>query len=96
MLEAMSFYSYTDVEDIYNRTYLSNRFIRDEESVEMLALISSSKHFDPGLVFNWNGALQTAQNIISGGKNTFASTVAKNKQSVDKSVEKTVSSIEGQ
>jgi len=95
VLEGLSYLSYMDVDKAYYDTYLTNRYIRDEESSQMMNIIINTKTFDVGFMFDWGTAMQLPQQIITSGKNTFASTIAKKESSVVGAMNKTVSIITG-
>ena len=48
VLEYMSYLSYYDIYPIFYETVLSDRSMRDEQSVEMLEIIFRTRTFDPG------------------------------------------------
>ena len=90
VLDAMSYLSYVDVEPTFAETYLQNRYIRDEESVEMLNIITSSKQYDPGFVFNWSSAITLPQNCVETGGDKLASTIERARKGIESGVKKTV------
>ncbi len=90
VLDAMSYLSYVDVEPTFAETYLQNRYIRDEDSVEMLNIITSSKQYDPGFVFNWSSAITLPQNCVESGGDKLASTIEKARKGIESGVKKTV------
>ena len=90
VLDAMSYLSYVDVEPTFAETYLQNRYIRDEESVEMLNIVTSSKYYDPGFVFNWSSAITLPQNCVEKGGDQLASTIEKARKGIESAVKKTV------
>ena len=90
VLDALSYLSYVDVEPTFAETYLQNRHIRDEESAEMLNIITASKSYDPGFVFNWSSAMTLPQSALNNGGDKLASTIEKARKSIEKAVAKTV------
>jgi len=96
VLDAMSYLSYVDVEPTFAETYLQNRYIRDEESVEMLNIVTSSKQYDPGFVFNWSSAIQLPQNCVESGGDKLASTIEKSRKSIENGIQKTMKAVEEQ
>ena len=91
ILDVMSYLSYVDVVPTFTETYLENRYIRDEESAEMLRIAMGSKYIDLSTV-----VLQTSLGsvgsiplgVIKKGTNTFVSDVEKKEKSILKSIEK--------
>ena len=51
MLDAASYLSYTDVLPVYYNVTIAQKGLRDDESIEMLGIIQSSRYFDIGRVF---------------------------------------------
>ena len=94
VLDAMSYLSYVDVEPTFAETYLQNRYIRDEESVEMLNIITASKQYDPGFVFNWSSAITLPQNCVEQGGDKLASTIEKARKGIEAGIRKTVESAQ--
>lgn len=90
VLDAMSYLSYVDVEPTFAETYLQNRHIRDEESVEMLNIITSSKSYDPGFVLNWSSAVTLPLVSIEQGGDKFVSTIESSRKKIEKEVQKSV------
>ena len=94
VLDALSYLSYVDVEPTFAETYLQNRYIRDEESAEMLNIIIASKTYDPGFVFNWSSAITLPQNCVETGGDKLASTIESKRKSIENEVKKTVALAE--
>ena len=94
VLDAMSYLSYVDVEPTFAETYLQNRYIRDEESAEMLNIITASKQYDPGFVFNWSSAITLPQNCVEQGGDKLASTIEKARKGIEAGIRKTVESAQ--
>ncbi len=90
VMDAMSYLSYVDVEPTFAETYLQNRYIRDEDSVEMLNIITASKQYDPGFVFNWSSAITLPQNCVEKGGEQLASTIERARKGIESAVKKTV------
>ncbi len=90
-LDLLSYLSYVDVEPDYVNSYLENRYVRDEDSAEMLGIILSNLYYDPGFVMNkhWSSAMAITGGIVKSGENTFASTIASHKAAIDNAVEAT-------
>ena len=89
-VDALSFLSYVDVEPTFAASYLESRYIRDEESVEMMRIALNSTYFDPCFVLNFqlNNAMTSLESIVNGGKNVFASAVAKTAPTYGKLMDK--------
>ena len=94
-VDALSFLSYVDVEPTYAASYLESRYIRDEDSVEMMRIATGSTYYDPCFVLNYqlNDAMTSLQTIVRNGTNTFSSYVAKLAPSYTKLMDKLASNI---
>ena len=70
------------------------KFVRDEESVEMLDIIFVSKMYDWAVDFSWGGSFQSLYNgIYTSGQNNFVSQTQKMMKVINKSLEKLVASV---
>ena len=55
-LEAMAYYSVDTLTAAYYDNALKSRYVRDEESGEMLDILFATRVYDLGFIFNWGGA----------------------------------------
>lgn len=85
-LEAMAYYSTTTLTPAYYDNALKTRYVRDEESGEMLDIIFATRVYDLGFIFNWGGAGNMVSNMFSGKQTEYAS----NWQKIEKAVKKTM------
>ena len=85
-LEAMAYYSTTTLTPAYYDNALKTRYVRDEESGEMLDIIFATRVYDLGFIFNWGGAGSMVSNMFSGKQTEYAS----NWQKIEKAVKKTM------
>ena len=75
-VEALSAYSWKNVVPKYYDVALKTRYVRDQESVEMLDLIMENRVVDFAYLYdNWQGFVFMTQDIIGTNKE-FTSTVA--------------------
>ena len=96
VLDAMSFLSYVDVEPMFAETYLENRYIRDEDSAEMINIVLGSMYYDPcfAIYETWGYPINIPLTSLQSGTNTFSSTVAKQQKGIEKAIEKTKNYLE--
>ena len=73
ILEAMAYYSVDTLTHAYYDTALNNRYIRDEDSGEMLDIIFASRVYDFGYIFDVGGLGLMIQNMYQSKQNNFAS-----------------------
>ncbi|MBO5127649.1 MAG: extracellular solute-binding protein [Clostridia bacterium] len=86
-LEAMAYHSTTTLTPAYYDNALKTRYVRDEESGEMLDIIFATRVYDLGYIFNWGGAGNMITNMFSAKQTEYAS----NWQKIEKAVQKTMS-----
>lgn len=91
ILDVMSYLSYVDVVPTFTETYLENRYIRDEESAEMLRIAMDSKYIDLSTVVLQSSLGSVGSiplNAIRRGTNTFVSDIQKKEKSIQNAIEK--------
>lgn len=96
VLDAASYLSYTDVLPVYYNVTIAQKGLRDDESIEMLEIIQSSRYFDIGRVFGWTSTLYDAiEKDLLKGESDVASTIAKQKSKVETNIDKTWEKLAG-
>ncbi|MBE6656843.1 MAG: hypothetical protein E7604_00190 [Ruminococcaceae bacterium] len=73
ILEALAYYSVDSLTHAYYDTALNNRYVRDEDSGEMLDIIFASRVYDFGFIYDVGGMGMMIQNMFQTKKNNFAS-----------------------
>lgn len=73
ILEAMAYYSVDTLTEAYYETALNNRYIRDEESGDMLDIIFASRTYDFGFINDVGGLGLLIQNMYKGKQTNFVS-----------------------
>ena len=96
VLDAMSFLSHVDVVSMYVDSYLESRWVRDEDSVEMMQLAFEEIHFDPAFVLDsaWGDPMDLAKTVLTKGTNTFVSTVQSKTGAIEAAIQKTLAALE--
>ncbi len=75
VLEAMAAKSMETLTPAYFDVSMTYKYMRDEESAEMLEIILDSRCFDLGYIYNWGDMCwNVADPIVTGDTGTFAST----------------------
>ncbi|MBE6611940.1 MAG: hypothetical protein E7632_05570 [Ruminococcaceae bacterium] len=83
ILDALSYESSQTVMPVYYDQMLSQKGLRDEDSIEMLNLIYDNRMTEIGQIFGITGTLISAlNNMVAAGNNTAASTVASNQETI--------------
>ncbi len=90
IIEAMAAKSVYTVTEAYYDKALTYKYMRDEESVEMLDLILKSRVYDMAYIFDWGGIFNSVFSLITTGKDTVASTWDKKIKGAEKALEKTI------
>ena len=68
---------------------LTSKYMRDEESSEMLDIILASRVFDLGYICEWGSMHQSIKSLILDGKTNVASTISSHLKAFEKAMEKT-------
>lgn len=85
ILDAMSYVSYRDIVPVYYDIVLQVKNIRDEETSDMLDIISSTRTYLTAYAFGWGANLRSdINNMLRKGENNAASIVAKHESAIAK------------
>lgn len=91
IMDAMAYLSYKDVTPVLYDVSLSQKGLRNEESIEMLKIIRDTQFYDVGIIYGWtsalNGMIITA---VDEGKSDVASIIGKYTKQVNASIQKTM------
>ena len=96
ILENLCAYSFGDLREAYVDTTLNFKYIRDEESKEMLNLILTSGRFNLCDLLSVTAVKDAVASSATAGKSDIASVVAKTMKVADKMLEKALSNIIGE
>ena len=72
-LEAMAYYSVDTLTAAYYDNALKTRYVRDEESGDMLDIIFATRVYDLGFISDWGGAGSLVTNIYNAKTKNYAS-----------------------
>ena len=88
------YYTYKNVMPLFYNERISQKALRDDASIEMLALISDTRCLDIGRLYGWSSTLyQIISNATEKQKKTVASDLASNLDKIEASIEKIVDAI---
>ena len=73
ILEAMAYYSVDTLTHAYYDVTLNDRYIRDEDSGDMLDIIFATRVYDFGFIFDVGGLGTMIQNMFNAGNANFSS-----------------------
>ena len=94
VIDAMTYYTYKDVMPLFYNERISQKALRDDDSVEMLALISETRCLDIGRLYGWSSTLyEIIDNATEKQKRTVASDLASNLDKIEASIEKIIDAI---
>ena len=96
VLDAMAYVSARDVTPILFDVSVSQKRLRNEESIEMLQLIKNSGSFDVGSAYGWTTDFYNSIKSTLGMGKTFgaAARIEKSKDKINASIEKTMEFFE--
>ncbi|MBQ7719051.1 MAG: hypothetical protein IJT56_00575, partial [Clostridia bacterium] len=89
-LEAFASESYATVKPAYYEIALTEKYMNDEESKQMLNLITDSLYIDPAILYLSMSPINvnTLRTLLSKGENNIASTLAKQEKSMQKFIDR--------
>lgn len=87
ILDAMAYLAYRDILPTYWNVNMQHKQLRNEDSIEMLEIISRSRSFNMGAAFTWTSNLTSKlEPAILSGNNDVASLIAGFKESIAQSI----------
>ncbi len=90
-----SFLSMQEVLPVYYGNVVEQKGLRNQDSIEMLDIVLSTKTVDLGILFGWtNTLLEAMRDKFFAGATDIASTVEKQQASIEKKMVKTVEAIQ--
>ncbi len=95
VLEAMAFGSVSTLTPAYYDNALKTRYVRDEESGDMLDIIFATRVYDLGFISDWGGAGSLVTNLYNGKSADLASGWARIQKVAQKQLDKALASFEG-
>jgi len=93
-VEAMAAKSMYTLTPAYYDVAITRKYMRDEESIEMLDIILQDRRYDLGYIYNWGSMYNNIRSIIIAGRDTFASTWERGQKSFNTAMEKTLTQYE--
>lgn len=91
IIDAMSYLSTRDVLPIYYNVTVSQKGLRNEDSIEMLGIIRDARYFEPSLVYGWTTSFfSSLRGQLVSGDGNVASLIASNKDNINESIASTM------
>ncbi len=95
VVDAMCYDSAKQVLPVYYDSTVSQKGLRNEESVEMLHIIRSTRSVDMAYFFGWNADLAAAvRGKITDGSGAVSSDIAAKKSAIEEAIQKTIKLFE--
>lgn len=95
IIENLCAESYGELRDAYKTTTLNFKYIRDQESSEMLDIILNSGTFELSTVFGISAISSALSTAASNGNSDISSILAKSEKSTNLTLDKTIKGILG-
>jgi len=90
ILEALTAESYYTLRPAYYEISLKTKFLRDDESEEMLDLILKSRCYDLGNFYNWGGIFDNLNTLAAAKKTDFVSGYEKVLPKIESAMQKAI------
>lgn len=94
VLEAMAFESMKTLTPAYYDVALQRKYMSDEESRDMLAIILENRTIDQSVAYNWGGLFGTLSGLTTTQNADFASKFAKMEPTMQTAMDKFIENIE--
>ncbi|MDD4774167.1 MAG: hypothetical protein PHZ09_11305 [Eubacteriales bacterium] len=94
ILEAMTARSRQLLRPAYYDIALNGKYLRDEESIEMLDIIISERVYDLGLAYGFGGVNTVVETLVSKGDTGLMSLMDSKRKSIQSAIDKTVAKFE--
>nr|MBQ4320074.1 extracellular solute-binding protein [Clostridia bacterium] len=92
LLDALAYISFTDVLPVYYEVNVSQKGLRNDDSIEMLDIIRGYRVADIGACFGWSSSLQkTILNMIDNGSSDVVSTIESQRAKIESSIAESMS-----
>ncbi|MCL1792558.1 MAG: extracellular solute-binding protein [Oscillospiraceae bacterium] len=96
IMDAMAYLSHRDVTPAFFDVTMSQKRLRNEESIDMLKIVRDTKFFNVGLAYGWINGGELYGEIsmsVSGGNGAIASIIEKYKDSVKTKIDATMNAM---
>lgn len=93
-MEAMAYYGREMVTDEYYEVTLKNKRFNDDDSPEMLDIISKNRTYDLSAIYDWGSALYLYTNLIGSKNNTLVSSAEKYLEAIEADLRATVEAVD--
>lgn len=96
IMDAMSYITYEKVMPAFYNGRISQKILRNDESIAMMNIIRSSRHYDLGTIYGlYNDFSNKISTIINQKSTDFSSMVASYKPTIEKNLESLMTAMDG-
>ncbi len=91
VMDTMAYLTYKDVLPYFYESHISQKMLRNEDSVKMLEIIQGSRYNDIGIPYGLSDSIRgTIRTSLSSGNKDIASTIDAQLSSIEAKIEKTM------
>jgi len=90
IIEALTAKSMYTLKNAYYDVCLEGKFMRDDDSKEMLDIILATRNYDIGYIHNWGNLFDSFRSCIKNGSTDFASAYVTKESAAIQQMEKTI------
>jgi len=96
ILQAMGYYSQKYIMPAYYSVTVTNKLMRDEDSIEMMDIIFGNRQFDLAYLYNWGDINGMFNSMASSGRaDQFVSQIERIEGRINSAIQKTLDMLEG-
>lgn len=94
IMDAMSYITYSDIMPYFYEGRISQKILRNDESIEMMNIIRDTRHYDLAMVYGtYNDFSNKISGVINAKSTDFASMVASYKPTIENSLQKLMDAV---
>ena len=95
ILDAFSYQSYEDLMPVFYDVTVSQKGLRNDESIEMLGIIRDTRFFNVGMAYGWISTLyEQIRTDLTAGKSDMASLIARERDKITADIDKFMTTLE--
>lgn len=94
VMDALAYRSYADVMPVFYEGRVSQKTLRNQDSIDMLAIMRDSRYYDIGQAYGWGDTIKAIFRSCAKSKKTeYASDVESKRTAIEASIEKIIETI---
>ncbi|MCL2816409.1 MAG: hypothetical protein FWD23_17580, partial [Oscillospiraceae bacterium] len=95
IIQAMGYYAKKEVTPVCMDATVTHKLVRDDDSLEMLQIINSSRIYDIAELYNWGEIYAMYWNMYNAKKQTYASSYERIEAKINAALDKTLAELNG-